>query len=49
MSKTNNYCEPENKVIRITDEFFAMPIIRKALVSAEANFFRFNNLVEHIR
>lgn len=35
-------------VIRITDEFFPLPIIRKALVSAEANFFRFNNLCEHI-
>lgn len=35
-------------VIRITEEFFPMPIIRKALVSAEANFFRFNNLCEHI-
>ncbi len=35
-------------VIRITEEFFSLPIIRKALVSAEANFFRFNNLCEHI-
>lgn len=34
--------------IRITEEFFPLPIIRKALVSAEANFFRFNNLSEHI-
>jgi len=38
----------KTKVIRITDEFFAEPIIRKALVSAEANFFRFNNLRHHI-
>lgn len=38
----------KTKVIRITDEFFAVPIIRKALVSAEANFFRYNNLVQHI-
>jgi type III restriction enzyme len=38
----------KTKVIRITDEFFAEPIIRKALVSAEANFFRHNNLVHHI-
>jgi type III restriction enzyme len=38
----------KTKVIRITDEFFAEPIIRKALVSAEANFFRYNNLVQHI-
>lgn len=35
-------------VIHITDEYFSMPIIRKALVSAESNFFRFNNLREHI-
>ncbi len=38
----------KTKVIRITDEFFAEPIIRKALVCAEANFFRFNNLRHHI-
>ncbi len=38
----------KTKVIRITNEFFAEPIIRKALVSAEANFFRFNNLCHHI-
>ncbi len=38
----------KNKVIRITNEFFAEPIIRKALVSAEANFFRYNNLVHHL-
>lgn len=36
------------KVIRITEEYFAKPIVRKALVSAEANFFRFNNLCHHI-
>ena len=36
------------KVINITEEYFPMPIIRKALVSAESNFFRFNNLCEHI-
>jgi type III restriction enzyme len=35
-------------VIRITDEYFPMPVIRKALVSAEGNFFRFNNLKEHL-
>ncbi len=35
-------------VIRITEEFFPLPIIRKALVSAEANFFRFNNLSDHV-
>jgi len=35
-------------VIHITEEFFPLPIIRKALVSAEANFFRFNNLSNHI-
>ncbi len=38
----------KTKIIRITDKFFAEPIIRKALVSAEANFFRFNNLINHI-
>lgn len=36
------------EVIRITDEYFSLPIIRKALMSAEGNFFRFNNLSEHI-
>lgn len=35
-------------VIRIAEEYFPLPIIRKALVSAEGNFFRFNNLCEHI-
>lgn len=35
-------------VIRITEEYFPLPVIRKALVSAEGNFFRFNNLSEHI-
>ncbi len=35
-------------IIRITEEYFPLPIIRKALVSAEGNFFRFNNLSEHI-
>lgn len=38
----------KTKTIRITDEFFAEPIARKALVSAEANFFRYNNLVHHL-
>ncbi len=36
-------------VIHITEEYFPLPIIRKALVSAEANFFRFNNLREHVK
>lgn len=35
-------------VIRITEEYFPLPVIRKALVSAEGNFFRFNNLTEHL-
>ncbi len=35
-------------VIRMSEEHFPLPIIRKALVSAEGNFFRFNNLREHI-
>jgi type III restriction enzyme len=34
--------------ISITEEYFSLPIIRKALISAEGNFFRFNNLREHI-
>lgn len=36
------------KVIRINEEFFNRNIIRKALVSAEANFFRYNNLIHHL-
>lgn len=35
--------------ISVTEEYFPMPVIRKALVSAEGNFFRFNNLREHIK
>jgi len=35
--------------ISITEEYFPLPVIRKALVSAEGNFFRFNNLREHIK
>lgn len=38
----------KTEVIRITEEFFALPIIRKALMSAEGNFFRFNNLRDHL-
>lgn len=38
----------KTEVIRITDEFFSLPVIRKALTSAEGNFFRFNNLCEHL-
>lgn len=38
----------KTNVIHITEEFFSEPIIRKSLVSAEANFFRFNNLVQHL-
>jgi len=34
--------------IAITEEYFSLPVIRKALVAAEANFFRINNLREHI-
>lgn len=36
------------EVIRLTEEYFSLPIIRKALVSAEGNFFRYNNLSNHI-
>lgn len=35
--------------INVTEEYFPLPVIRKALVSAEGNFFRFNNLREHIK
>ncbi len=35
-------------VISITEEYFPLPVIRKALVSAEGNFFRFSNLSKHI-
>ena len=35
-------------IIHITEEYFPLPIIHKALVSAEAGFFRYNNLREHI-
>jgi type III restriction enzyme len=35
--------------VRITDDCFPLPVIHKALVSAEGNFFRFSNLREHIR
>lgn len=38
----------KTETISITERYFSLPIIRKALVSAEANFFRFNNLSEHI-
>lgn len=34
--------------IRITEEYFSLPIIHKALMSTEGNFFRFNNLCNHI-
>jgi type III restriction enzyme len=39
----------KTEIIKISEEYFALPIIRKALMSAEGNFFRFNNLVEHIK
>lgn len=35
--------------ICVNEEYFPMPVIRKALVSAEGNFFRFNNLRENIK
>jgi type III restriction enzyme len=34
--------------IRVNEDFFSLPIIRKALMSAENSFFRFNNIKEHI-
>jgi len=36
------------EVIRISEEYFSLELIRKALMSAEGNFFRFNNVSEHI-
>lgn len=36
------------KTIRITEDYFSPFIIRKALVSSENSFFRFNNLKKHI-
>ena len=46
----NNQVRTEYKVetIRVTEEYFPRPVINKALVCAEANFFRFNNLKKHI-
>lgn len=38
----------KTSIIKITEEYFEMPIIRKGLVAAEGNFFRFNNLREHL-
>lgn len=34
--------------IQITEDYFSEQIIRKALVSAENNFFRFNHIREHL-
>ncbi len=39
----------KTQLIRISEDYFPLPVIRKALVSAEGNFFRYNNLVEHIK
>lgn len=36
------------KTIHLTDEYFSRLIVHKALMSAENNFFRFNNLRNHI-
>lgn len=36
------------KTIHLTEDYFSPLIIRKALMSAENNFFRFNNLKNHI-
>lgn len=46
--QNHSIASQQTKTIRITNEFFAEAIIRKALVSAESNFFRFNNLCQHI-
>ena len=34
--------------IHITEKYFSRPIIQKALISAENNFFRFNNLKQYL-
>lgn len=45
----NNYEASQlSRHIRMTDEFFSRRIIEKALFKAENNFFRFNNLQNHI-
>lgn len=36
------------KTIHLTDEYFSPLIIRKALMSSENNFFRFNNLKNQV-
>ncbi|CAH9018625.1 hypothetical protein NURINAE_01037 [Candidatus Nitrosacidococcus sp. I8] len=40
--------ETRQTKISITEEYFSLPIIRTALISAEGNFFRISNLKKHI-
>ena len=37
-----------SRTIRLTSQFFNQRIIEKALMCSESNFFRFNNLRQHI-
>lgn len=38
----------ETAIIKMTSEFFARPIMEKALMSAENGFFRFRNIKKHL-
>ncbi len=40
--------EVNHKTIDLTEEYFSQPVLKKALVATEGNFFRFNYLREHI-
>lgn len=40
--------EVNHKTIDLTEEYFSRPVLKKALVATEGNFFRFNYLREHI-
>ncbi|ELA08233.1 Type III site-specific deoxyribonuclease [Moraxella macacae 0408225] len=48
--KQNNNNDEQKFItdIKLTTEFFSRHMIQKALILAENNFFRFNNLVQHI-
>ncbi len=38
----------KTRMIHITEEYFSRPTLYKALISAENNFFRFENIREHV-
>ena len=48
LEQNKNLAKIKYKTIYITEEYFSPLIIRKALMTAENNFFRFNNLKNHI-